>query len=134
MAKCSECGFLALRNTETRELDEAEEAFRRDGKVIEVTRAYASKVWDKSSFLHEQVLSHNIHEELPLCFAGEVDLRQGFKVLDTKYKSINTPRVNEATVQEIVVKERECKAFTKWQQGFTPKEHKEMIDKEQERK
>ena len=26
--------------------------------------------------------------------------------------------------------ERECTFFTKWQQGFTPKEHREMIDRQ----
>jgi hypothetical protein len=134
MAKCSECGYLALRNRETRELDEAETAFRRDGKLIEITRAYASKVWDKGTMLHEQVLSHSIHEELPLCFARNVDLRQGFKEPDPEHDSINTQRVDEATVKGIVVKERECKTFTKWQQGFTPKEHREMIDQERERR
>jgi len=25
-------------------------------------------------------------------------------------------------------KERPCESFTRWQQGFTPKEHREMID------
>jgi len=31
-------------------------------------------------------------------------------------------------------KERDCAAFRKWQRGFTPKEHREMMDREEWRK
>jgi hypothetical protein len=31
MVRCSECGFLAARNIDTRNLDEVEEEFRRNG-------------------------------------------------------------------------------------------------------
>jgi hypothetical protein len=66
-------------------------------------------------------------EELPLSFAGSFDLRQGFKTLDPREKTLNTPIINEDTVRAIMVKDRECKAFTIWHQGFFPKEHMEMM-------
>ena len=59
MVKCAECGFLALRNKESRELEEAEESFR-EGVALPLV--------DGGSYYR--------HEERPLCFARRYDLRK----------------------------------------------------------
>lgn len=32
--------------------------------------------------------------------------------------------------KRVVQQERDCESFTPWQQGFTPKEHREMLDQQ----
>lgn len=109
MAKCSECGFLAARNVETRSLDETERAFRERG-TPPVVGYYAGGGG-----------ARHVHERLPLCFVGSYDLRALFR----QFAGKDDP--DYASVAIIIEEERGCKEFTKWQQGFTPKEHREMI-------
>ena len=68
------------------------------------------------------------HESFPLCFAQVCDLTAEF----TKADKLGSP--NLVALDFVIHEEKECKAFTKWQQGFTPKEHREMIDRQWERK
>jgi len=116
MAKCSECGFLAVRNTKSRQLEETEQDIRETG-VIE-------RLFDDSERVHE-IGSGYPRYEPPLCFIGAIDLRT------------ETGKYGEGTQERIksaINEERECGSFTQWQQGFTPKEHREMIDRKWEKK
>jgi len=91
-ARCADCGFLALRHKETRELHDAELPIR-DGTAVHADiKAYA---WP------------------PLC----TKLRAEFPTAGTS-----------GVIQE----ERECSDFTQWQQGFTPKEHQEALDRQKQ--
>ena len=114
MVKCSECGFLAVRNTESHELEEADETFREKG-IIPLTG-------------HAEGRPRSRHEPLPLCFARCHDLQEEFKNVPGEDKAV------PGGVHRVIIKERQCDAFTEWQQGFTPKEHREMIDRRWERK
>lgn len=115
MAKCSECGFLAVRNTKTRELVETEQNIRDTGE-IEI-------VFDDTTRRFHEIGSGYPMYELPLCFVGACDLRPEF---GENHKAIE--------IKSAISGERKCNSFIKWQQGFTPKEHREMIDREKQRK
>lgn len=102
--KCADCGFLAVRHFETRQLLDAEPLFRSRGYIPSVT---VGKGADSRAY-----------DEHPVCFANYINFR--------------TPEeagisASEGTRRDAVQKERECPHFTQWQQGFTPKEHREMI-------
>ncbi len=111
MVKCAECGFLAIRNTESRELEEAEEIFREKGVV------------PTTGYLEGQPTSR--HEPLPLCFAQVCDLKAEFKKAD----KMGSP--GYVALDSVIHMERDCSDFTPWQQGFTPKEHREMLDRQE---
>ena len=109
MVKCADCGFLAAREIETRNLEETETAFRDSGvpPVIELRPGGG----------------RSLHEPLPLCFARRYNLIKEFK----EFAGKDYP--DRTSVFPVLNEERECEAFTKWHQGFTPKEHREMLDR-----
>jgi len=57
-----------------------------------------------------------IYRDLPLCFVRKADLQAG--------GDADKP----ATVLRIIQAERECDGFTPWHQGYSPREHKDMLD------
>ena len=124
MVKCSECGFLAGRNKTTRELEEVEEQFRSSGDQPKVDYMYGNM----------GVLKQ---EPLPVCFDRSIDIHGEIKALWGSIrqefpeggKKLTEPDW-KAYVRITLSSERQCESFTKWHQGFTPKEHQEMIDRE----
>jgi hypothetical protein len=99
MPKCAECGYLASRNYESRELEETELGTR-NGEAIVISLSTGMPIY-----------------ELPVCFMQVIDLRYEFKN--------DTPQITP-----VIQQSRECNEFVKWKQGFTPKEHREMIDRQ----
>ena len=110
MVKCAECGFLAARDIRTRGLEEVEEAFRESGTPP------VNEIVDN--------IPCSRHEPLPLCFAQRYNIRDEFKEFTGEALSVRL------SVYMVLIEERECEAFTKWQLGFTPKEHREMMDRQ----
>ncbi len=110
MVKCAECGYLSVRKKRDYSLLDASSDFRERGAVPNETD-------DKG------MNQHPLHELIPLCFGRQPYLRDAIKTID-KQKNSNDE------VKAVINKEIDCKEFTKWQQGFTPKEHREMIDRE----
>ena len=109
MDKCSECGFLCVRNTRSFSLDEASGDFREKGQVAQVTDEKGAN-------------SHYLNEIMPLCFARCAYLNKVLK--DIKQKSNPFQEI-----VNIIHVDISCEGFTKWQQGFTPKEHRELLDR-----
>jgi hypothetical protein len=107
MVKCSDCGFLAVRDMRSRQLVEMEQGYRIKGQ--------SPQVIDFSPHF-------NIYDE-PRCFVRAFDLREEVKK-DTRQCSL------QEKILSVINCNRNCKSFTKWHQGFTPKEHQEMIDRE----
>jgi hypothetical protein len=110
MSRCADCGYLTVRNRVDNSLGEAAIDYREKGAV-------AMGIDDKGMNLH------SLQERLPLCFA-----RQSY--LENATSNIK-PRDNP--VQEVVAiiqRDIQCAEFTTWRQGFTPKEHREMIDRQ----
>jgi hypothetical protein len=63
---------------------------------------------------------------MPLCLARAWDLPSEIKG--------DIARYDEGKCVRVLQKERLCESFTKWHQGFSPKEHREMMDREEWRK
>ena len=103
--KCADCGFLALRRFETRDLVEMEDGVRKMGGVPTVVTT-----GDRQLFRYEPGI---------LCFARAYDLENERKQSDAR-----TP---EEKFFNVLNRLRSCYKFTAWQQGFTPKEHYETI-------
>lgn len=105
MVKRADCGFLAMRHRETRALHDADHSIRRDGRI--------------PGFLLEggQETGWPMFEETPLCFQMVI-------TFDRARCSDKAGRLS--AIQE----ERECSEFTEWRVGFTPKEHREMLDRQ----
>ncbi len=101
MPRCVECGYLAFRKQGSRDLVEAEDAYRRSET--------------RGSWLQ----GNHVFFPDPICFARAVHLE----------REINNCRgwsPDEAHAG-VVAEERTCSAYTPWQQGFSPKEHREML-------
>jgi len=115
MAKCSECGFLALRDKTTGILVEVNDDYRVSGNIPGYISAYKE------------------YHNYPICFAMAYDLMP--EVEEAAQKQSDGEDWNKY-VLGIITRERDCTAnrkttgFTKYQQGFTPKEHREMLDRE----
>jgi hypothetical protein len=110
MVKCADCGYLAVRNVESRELEEAEQKFREKG-LLPMAGGEIGR-------------PHERHERMPLCFMGNVSLYEECRK--------RTSNVDPEPVFVILMMddERVCSDFTKWKLGFTPKEHQVMIDRQ----
>lgn len=105
MVKCSECGFLASRDVQTRQLEETEQEIRMEGCSV--------VAWNTGK--------PTLKFEPPICFMRAPD-----------YKAIPFslwPDKDKDKVRSEIQRERDCEFFTHWQQGFTPKEHREMLDR-----
>ena len=119
--KCGECGFIAARVWHTTEFSEIAEEKRNSGKIGS----------DRGG-----------HEPVPVCFINSFNIKEEVEILR---KAVHDEPLHDAIggyispkweiyVEDVLNTERKCKSFRKWQQGFSPREHREMIDREQERK
>ena len=104
--KCANCGFLAVRKIETRELVDAEDETRDNGHLAVTPHGHRP-----------------IYDGRLICFV------QAFPLI--KETGPNPGAPERKTVAQ---KERRCERFVEWRQGFTPKEHQEMIDRERQQK
>ena len=102
MVKCIDCGYLTVRHTFERNLVEAEGTIR------------FGENWPV-----QQKTNICLYERRPLCFV--MARRIGNK--DGDYSALEFKDV----INELI----ECEYFTRWQQGFTPKEHREILDRQQ---
>jgi hypothetical protein len=134
MVKCSECGFLAVRNRFTRTLDEAEQSYRDTARVAYVPRI---RPYEPNPFGPLGVSTEELHERWPICFENVVSLpllcKEKAKSRDPSRTDENYNRrwiIQDEDIQEVLSEERCCSHWTEWRQGSTPKEHREMIDRQ----
>src|SRR5208283_6219495 len=113
MAKCSECGFLAARNLYTRQLEEVEKEYRDNG-------ASPTKPFPDGVEMMSISGIRNVYG-LPVCFARAFPLDQ---------EIMASASSKDNGILTVINQERQCPSFVKWQQGFTPKEHQEMLDRQ----
>lgn len=122
MARCIDCGYLAARAVESRQLVEVEKDVRETGvpPVRPSDRFYSQ-------------------ERAPVCFVGAADLHEeilaelGSLVPGTDRKQVLDGLNGLFLVKQWERERPDCDArrmFTKWQMGFSPKEHREMIDRQ----
>lgn len=110
MVKCPECGFLASRNVQSRLLEETEQEIRLEGGSI--------IAWNTGKPVDPF--------EPPICFMRSPDYKAVPYTIENSLEPEKPARIVLAEIQ----RERTCKDFTPWQQGFTPKEHRDMLDRE----
>jgi hypothetical protein len=119
MVKCEDCGFLALRNQITGLLDEASQEYRWRAEVPTLRNPNATGVQkDFSSFFISP------YTGVPICLVRAYPLHNEFA---------NQEQATNKEIFNLLVKERHCDErglFTPWQQSFTPKEHREMLDRQ----
>lgn len=96
--KCQECGFLALRHRETHELIGAPQAYRVD-TTIPVTPDGKSN-----------------HYDGPECFDRAFPLKS----------EAGGENKTKDSVLAVIKNDRKCGTFIEWDQGSTPREHREM--------
>lgn len=125
--QCFDCGFLALRNMEGAALLEADGIYRQVGATG-----------------HYNVRLANY----PVCFAlaaslsdeGIAEIRAIHQdyVRDMGAEDANTTDMWDEAFRDasalVVRRDRTCPSWTKWQQGFSPKEHRELLDRQWMRK
>lgn len=122
MVKCSDCGLLALKNTNISQWVEADEVYRATGEVV----APSGKA-----------------DPLPICFTRKWNLRVGIKaqLLRDGYGEVEAEARSRGSISGRILaeitRERSCETtnqsqpgFIKWSQGFSPKEHREMLDRQ----
>ena len=104
MVKCADCGFLALRLSPNYErptsFEETPQEIRDAGKVTQ-NEWYVGK---------------------PFCFMRVAEFR-------TEIDAIFSDQHRYLPFNEVIEKERNCDEFAEWQQGSSPKEHREMMDR-----
>ena len=112
MVRCADCGFLAFRNPDTHDLEEVGEETRKTGgfRVFQREREGARPFYVTTG---------------PRCFVMRHDLPAEVKEAAEQipqesrdYTAINLP---------VLQRERVCDGWCRWNQGFSPKEHKEML-------
>ena len=102
MAMCRDCGYLALRRISDNALVEAHSLVREDGR----TRGQGTHSGDI-----------DVYEPHALCFRQQAELH-----LAPEGHSNIPAHTNLAAITQ----DHDCPEFREWQQGFTPKEHREL--------
>lgn len=124
MVKCVDCGFLAMRNTETRELEEIDHEVRRSG-LLPIWRVPAVEVvWYGKS---DGRGGSKKCECQAVCFLAAHDLR-------SEIESLDVANDREGAHLTVFNADRDCQHHTKYMQGFAPKEHAQLflLDKQRE--
>ena len=98
--KCANCGYLAARHKQTRQLLDAEPLLRELGHIPSFVSAGLDAIYDPH----------------PVCFRSVIDFYKEMGVTDNQDKR-----------RDVIQADRECEEFIRWRPGFTPKEHWEMI-------
>jgi hypothetical protein len=120
MANCADCGFITLRDEKTRGFIEVEDIYRKTGAFSR----------------------NGLFGIYPLCFKdiycipNEVETARkkvGDEVKDDGVGGQILPQYAKY-IKEVLDTSRDCNHFRKWQQGYSPKEHQGMIDREHERR
>lgn len=107
MSKCADCGLLAVRHRKTRELIEADWICRDSWTLPRVDNNPEPIVY-----------------QFPVCLARRLTKEHRARMGDGE------PHL----VLPIIQNEWDCPKFTAWSQGFTPREHQEMINETELRK
>ena len=117
MVRCIDCGYLAARNTDTRQLEEVE---RICGDTVH-------EVYIQSDWMERQSSEFRRKYDSPICFARQIDLWLEYKRASPAVTGGTA--LSDLRIVTVLRQKRGCTAFTDYQQGFTSKEHREMMDR-----
>ncbi len=108
MVRCADCGFLAILQTSPqRGLVEVDRELR-DGNLPALTSADGIRL---------------AFRPLPICFLRKFELEQEYR----KCQSPGHPN-EPKDFSTVINSQRQCDGFVKWVQGFSPREHHEIIE------
>ncbi len=111
---CVDCGYLAIRDVQSGLLVEVEDSIRSKGLI----NAGGYQGW---------------LQKYPTCFVRAANLQDEWAHEVHAGQASNAPPA--VSVQAVIQKpDRNCESWVEWQQGFSPKEHREMLDRRWERK
>ena len=102
---CDKCGFIGVRNIKTRELEEMEDNQRRTGQPILIRINSLGDIEPR-------------HEKIPECIMQAQDF------------SIIPPLSSHSLPLFYMQLRQHCPQFTEWQKGSSPKEHREIRDRQ----
>ena len=92
-----------------------------DCGFLAVRRPLPNKFEEADELFRESMVSRKGQSRFPECFVMASDLRQEVIELDTEAK--------RASMIMVLQKDRsDCPEWTPWHQGFSPKEHREMLN------
>lgn len=104
---CDTCGFLVMRAWSDTVLHEATQDYREKGR-------------DEGSSLSRP----------PLCFALAARLDREVEEHTRERAGPNMSNAEQDLLAVIQRTDRNCSKWRKWEMGFSPKEHREMMDRE----
>jgi hypothetical protein len=104
VTQCAKCGFLALRAAPYGQIAEVDLGFRISGH--------------RSNAQRDTVASD------PFCVRGVANLREEMKSADT---NDDRERKNVPSTAFVIQADRTCEGFMKWHQGFTAREHLDIM-------
>jgi hypothetical protein len=114
MVKCADCGFLTVRDKAT-------------GQLIEVIDDYRVSGSMPHMWAYDSVYNY------PICFVMAHGLMPEVENAAQQQFRDDAPSWSDYVLR-VITSDRKCPiesglfGFTKYQQGFTPKEHREMLD------
>ena len=110
--KCADCGLIAWRHRETGQLVEVHEGYRRD-------------------FVYPSAISAF---KFPMCTMAKRDIRtecddEGNRLALSHLETPVDWKEMANFVRKILTSEYHCSEFAQYQMGFSPQEHREMLDR-----
>lgn len=111
MVRCADCGLLGRRRRATGEMFEVDASARESGHV-DPSPMGNNALWLLVCTAHATNLSHEIRQQLAQDSGSDI-----------------APDAALAPAQTITIlhRDRVCESFTPWHEGFSPKEHAEMV-------
>lgn len=122
MPECADCGFLTLRSA-AGDLVEADEPFRITGHS---TQPRQMRPGDADFHLR-------LDDQHPLCFMRQRELPHQLSVMLGRGGTDQSHDEWARRVVEAIRVENGCPEFALWEQGFGPRDHREMLDRFRER-
>jgi hypothetical protein len=122
MVKCADCGFLAVRQFRQNMLIEVDDDYRTKGEIAQPPRDITAGHF---------MMPAPEFGEIPRCFVRAANLAHEADLADKDERMGRTlgESYSEA-IKRVIDTNRECDGFTSWNQGFSPKEHREMLDRQ----
>lgn len=120
MVKCAECGFLSQNTWAAfgipHELIEVPIDSRTTGQLPGQRHGFGATIQSAT---------------LPTCFVRATSLEDEIKKQhDDLVATGEKERGAEYYTLKVITKVRSCDGYVKWSRGFTPKEHREMLDRQ----
>lgn len=127
--KCQTCGYLSARAGLSRSLVEVELSKRETADIV--TARYRPFLQPSGTVAID---AHYIVEPEPICFVLALPITEEYRAAFAESEKDKHGGDHAAAYLQVIGKERYCPSHVVYQQGHTPKEHKEMIDSEKQQK